>query len=152
MDTSETSPDSYQWLNRFALAGVIFLLMIYLVRNIDRYDLSAEFRYSELVEIVKPIQESVEAAMLSGRFDDITLLDSGEASLPNEVFASEQTHGISIIDGRIIATWMRDDSELDAVTYIVTPRVVDGRIKCLITGTCRRKRRVRSTQVGLTNN
>ena len=93
--------------------------MIYLVRNIDRYeDLSAEFRYSELVEIVKPIQESVEAAMLSGRFDDITLLDSGEASLPNEVFASEQTHGISIIDGRIIATWMRDDSELDDVTYI----------------------------------
>ena len=142
MDTSETSPESYQRLTRFALAGVIFFLtVIYLVRNIDRYeDLSAEFRYGELVEIVKPIKESVEAAMLSGRFDDITLLDSGEASLPNEVFASEQTHGISIIDGRIIATWMRDDSDLDNVTYIVTPKVVDGRIKWSITGTCRKKK------------
>ena len=142
MDTNETSRDSYQRLTRFALAGVIFFLtVIYLVRNIDRYDdLSAEFRYDELVEIVKPIKESVEAAMLSGNFNNLTFLDSGNEGLPAEVLASEQTHGISVIDGRIIATWMRDNSDLDNVTYILTPEVEDGDVKWSTTGTCSRKK------------
>ncbi|GIS20399.1 MAG: hypothetical protein CM15mP120_23150 [Pseudomonadota bacterium] len=70
MDMSETSPDSQQRLARLAFVGVIVLLVvIYLVRNVDRYeDLNTEFRYGELVEMVEPIQETVEAAMLSGNF------------------------------------------------------------------------------------
>ena len=82
MDTSETSPDSQQRLARFAFVGVIVsLVAIYLVRNIDRYkELNIEFRYSELVETVEPIRETVENAILSGNFDNITFLDSGKAA------------------------------------------------------------------------
>ena len=74
MDMSETSPDSQQRLARLAFVGVIVLLVvIYLVRNVDRYeDLNTEFRYGELVEMVEPIQETVEAAMLSGNFNNLT--------------------------------------------------------------------------------
>ena len=142
MDMSETSPDSQQRLARLAFVGVIVLLVvIYLVRNVDRYeDLSTEFRYGELVEMVEPIQETVEAAMLSGNFNNLTFLDSSNAGLPAEVLASEQTHGISVIDGRIIATWMRDNSDLDNVTYILTPEVEDGDVKWSTTGTCNRKK------------
>jgi hypothetical protein len=142
MDTSETSPDSQQRLARFAFVGVIVsLVAIYLVRNIDRYkELNIEFRYSELVETVEPIRETVENAILSGNFDNITFLDSGKAGLPAEVLASEETHGLSVIDGRIIATWMRDKSDLDNVTYILTPVVEDGDVKWLTTGTCNRKK------------
>lgn len=142
MDTSETQPDLQQRRGRLAFAGVIVLLgVIYMVRNIDRYeDLNTEFRYSELVEMVEPIQDTVEAVLLSENFNDIAFLDSGEAELPEEVLVSEEAHGISVIDGRIIATWMKDNSELDGVTYILTPKIEDKDIQWSITGTCGSKK------------
>ena len=142
MDTSETQPDLQQRRGRLAFAGVIVLLgVIYMVRNIDRYeDLNTEFRYRELVEMVEPIQDTVEAVLLSDNYKDIAFLDSGEAELPEEVLVSEEAHGISVIDGRIIATWMKDNSELDGVTYILTPKIEDKEIQWSITGTCGSKK------------
>ena len=142
MDTSETQSDLQQRRGRLAFAGVIVLLgVIYMVRNIDRYeDLNTEFRYRELVEMVDPIQDTVEAVLLSDSFNDIAFLDSGEAELPEEVLVSEEAHGISVIDGRIIATWMKDNSELDGVTYILTPKIEDKEIQWSITGTCGSKK------------
>ena len=142
MDTSETQSDLQQRRGRLAFAGVIVLLgVIYMVRNIDRYeDLNTEFRYRELVEMVKPIQDTVEAVLLSDNYNDIAFLDSGEAELPEEVLVSEEAHGISVIDGRIIATWMKDNSELDGVTYILTPKIEDKEIQWSITGTCGSKK------------
>ena len=142
MDTSETQSDLQQRRGRLAFAGVIVLLgVIYMVRNIDRYeDLNTEFRYRELVEMVEPIQDTVEAVLLSGNYNDIAFLDSGEAELPEEVLVSQEAHGISVIDGRIIATWMKDNSELDGVTYILTPKIEDKEIQWSITGTCGSKK------------
>ena len=142
MDTSETQSDLRQRPGRIAFAGVIVLLgVIYMVRNIDRYeDLNTEFRYRELVEMVEPIQDTVEAILLSDNYNDIAFLDSGEAELPEEVLVSEEAHGISVIDGRIIATWMKDNSELDGVTYILTPKIEDKEIQWSITGTCGSKK------------
>ena len=142
MDTSETQSDLQQRRGRLAFAGVIVLLgVIYMVRNIDRYeDLNTEFRYRELVEMVEPIQDTVEAVLLSDDYNDIAFLDSGEAELPEEVLVSEEAHGISVIDGRIIATWMKDNSELDGVTYILTPQIEDKEIQWSITGTCGSKK------------
>ena len=142
MDTSETQSDLQQRRGRLAFAGVIVLLgVIYMVRNIDRYeDLNTEFRYRELVEMVEPIQDTVEAVLLSDNYNDIAFLDSGEAELPEEVLVSEEAHGISVIDGRIIATWMKDNSELDGVTYILTPKIEDKDIHWSITGTCGSKK------------
>ena len=142
MNTSETQSDLQQRRGRLAFAGVIVLLgVIYMVRNIDRYeDLNTEFRYRELVEMVEPIQDTVEAVLLSDNYKDIAFLDSGEAELPEEVLVSEEAHGISVIDGRIIATWMKDNSELDGVTYILTPKIEDKEIQWSITGTCGSKK------------
>ena len=142
MDTSETQSDLQQRRGRLAFAGVIVLLgVIYMVRNIDRYeDLNTEFRYRELVEMVEPIQDRVEAVLLSDNYKGIAFLDSGEAELPEEVLVSEEAHGISVIDGRIIATWMKDNSELDGVTYILTPKIEDKEIQWSITGTCGSKK------------
>ena len=142
MDTSETQSDLQQRRGRLAFAGVIVLLgVMYMVRNIDRYeDLNTEVRYRELVEMVEPIQDTVEAVLLSDNYNDIAFLDSGAAELPEEVLVSEEAHGISVIDGRIIATWMKDNSELDGVTYILTPKIEDQEIQWSITGTCGSKK------------
>ena len=94
MDMSETSPRFTTTVGPTRFRGCYrFARSDYLVRNVDRYeDLNTEFRYGELVEMVEPIQETVEAAMLSGNFNNLTFLDSGNAGLPAKVLASEQTH------------------------------------------------------------
>ena len=142
MDASATQPDQQQQrLARLAFAGVFVALVgFYLARNVDRYEeLSREFRYRELVDLVKPIQDTIEAALLSGSANGTGLLDgldSGEAGLPDEVLVSEEAHGISVIDGQIIATWINDESDLDGVTYILTPKIEDGEVEWATTGTC----------------
>lgn len=138
MDASETQPDQQQRLAQLAFAGVMVLLVvIYLARNVDRYeDLNTEFGYSELVDMVEPVQDMIETALLSGSAVDMDLLDSGEAGLPDEVLVSKEAHGISVIDGQIIATWMKDESDLDGVTYILTPEIEDGEVEWATTGTC----------------
>ena len=137
MDASVSQPE-HQRLAKLTLAGVmVALFVIYLVRNADRFeDLQTQTRYSELVEMVEPIQDTIEAVLLSRDAADMKLLDSGEVGLPEEVLVSEEVHGISVIDGRIIATWIKDDSDLDGVTYILTPRVEDGAVEWATTGTC----------------
>ena len=137
-NASETQPDQQQRLARFAFAGVIVALaVIYTLRNVDSYkDMNSEFRYSELVDMVKPIQDTMEAALLTGSATDADALESGEAGLPDEVLVSEEAHGISVIEGQIIATWMKDESKLDGVTYILTPKIEDGKVEWTTTGTC----------------
>lgn len=138
MDASRSQPEQQQRLARMTFAGVmVALVVIYLVRNADRFeDLQTETRYSELVEMVEPIQDTIEAVLLSGDAADMEFLDSGEAGLPDEVLVSEEVHGISVIDGRIIATWIKDESDLDGVTYILTPKIEDGAVEWATTGTC----------------
>lgn len=138
MEASETNLDQQQRLAIYTFAGVVgALVVIYLMRNFDSYEeMNLEFRYSELVDMVEPIQDSIEAALLSGSAYDLEFLDSGEEGLPEEVLASEEAHGISIIDGQIIATWMKDESDLDGVTYILTPKIENGEVKWTTTGTC----------------
>lgn len=142
MDASETQPEQQQRLVLLAFAGVLVaLVVIYLLRNVDDYeDLNNEFRYSELVDMVEPIQDAIEAALQSGSAVDMDFLDSGEAGLPDEVLVSEEAHGISVIDGQIIATWMKDESDLDGVTYILTPKIEDGEVEWATTGTCGSKK------------
>jgi len=134
---SETGSDQ-QKLVLLAFTGVLVaLFVIYLLRNFDRYeDLSIEFRYKELIGMVEPIKDTIEAALLSESDVDISLLDSGDADLPDEVLVSEQVHGISVIDGQIIATWKKDDSDIDGVTYILTPEIENGEVEWATTGTC----------------
>lgn len=141
-NASDTQPDQQLQLALLAFAGVIAaLVVIYLLRNVDRYEeLNIEFRYSELVDRVEPIQDTIEAALLSGSAVDMDFLDSGEAGLPDEVLVSEEAHGISVIDGQIIATWMEDESDLDGVTYILTPKIEDGEVEWATTGTCGAKK------------
>ena len=138
MGASDSPLDQQQRLARFAFAGVVVALaVIFFVRNADRYeDLNTEVRYSALVDMVKPLQDTVETALLSGSTGDMAFLNSGEAGLPDEVLVSEGAHGISVIDGRIIATWMKDESDLDGVTYILTPKIQDGEVEGATTGTC----------------
>lgn len=138
MGEEEALLDKQKRLALYTFAGVVAaLFLIYQMRNIDSFqDMRTEFRYSELVEMVEPIQDTIEAALLSGSANDMDFLDSGEAGLPEEVLVSEEAHGISVIDGQIIATWMTDESELDGVTYILTPKIEDGEIEWATTGTC----------------
>ena len=62
-----------------ALAGVMLvLIVISVVRNIDRYeDLNISFRYSELTDLVEPVKESLEVAILTAPAVDLNNFESG---------------------------------------------------------------------------
>ncbi len=138
MDAVEAQTDQQQRLTRFAFAGVIAVLaVVYLLRNVDDYEeLNSEFRYRELVDLVEPIEDAMEAVLLSESTVAIDSLNSGAAGLPDEVLVSEGAHGISVVEGQIIATWMTDESDLAGVTYIRTPKIEDGEVEWATTGTC----------------
>ena len=136
------APPDQQKLARLAFAGVIFALtVIYVVRNVDRYeDVNMEFRFDELTAMVEPFKDTIEIAILSASDIDLESFNSGVAELPDEVLASSETHGISVINGQIIATWKKDGSDLDGVSYIVTPKIEREEVKWSITGTCSGKK------------
>ena len=138
---SGDAPDQ-QNLARLAFAGVILALtVIYVVRNVDRYeDVNMEFRFGELTAMVEPFKDTIEMAILSASDIDLESFNSGVAELPDEVLASSETHGISVINGQIIATWKKDGSDLDGVSYIVTPKIEREEVKWSITGTCSGKK------------
>ena len=138
---SRTQSDQ-QRIASLALAGVMFaLIVISMVRNLDRYeDLNNTFRYSELTDLIEPIKDLIEVAILADPAVNLNSFESGIAGLPDEVIASKEDHGISVIDGRIIATWMKDESDLDGVTYILTPKIDRGDVKWSVTGTCSEKK------------
>ena len=138
---SRTQSDQ-QRIAKLAIAGVMLaLIVISMVRNLDRYeDLNISFRYSELIDLVEPIKKLIEVAVLSASAVDLNSFESGIAGLPEEVLASAQDHGVSVIEGRIIATWMKDESDLDGVTYILTPKIDRGEVKWSVTGTCSEKK------------
>ena len=140
--TISGAPPDQQKLARFAFAGVIFALtVIYVVRNVDRYeDVNMEFRFDELTAMVEPFKDTIEIAILSASDIDLESFNSGVAELPDEVLASSETHGISVINGQIIATWKKDGSDLDGVSYIVTPKIEREEVKWSITGTCSGKK------------
>ncbi|MDP1757250.1 MAG: pilin, partial [Pseudohongiella sp.] len=127
-----------QRLVLLTFAGVIVaLFVIFQMRNVDSVqEMRTEFRYSELVDMVEPIKDTIEAALLSGSTNEMDFLDSGMSGLPDEVLVSAEAHGISIIDGQIIATWKTDESDLDGVTYILTPKIENGEVEWATTGTC----------------
>ncbi|MEM9744083.1 MAG: hypothetical protein AAF918_15470 [Pseudomonadota bacterium] len=141
-EATETQPAEQQRVARRAFAGVIVVLaVVYGLRNFDRYEaVNAEFRYRELVDLVEPIKDTMETALLSGSISDIEEFQSGTAGLPEEVFATEDAHGVSVIEGQIIATWMSDESDLDGVTYILTPSIEDDGVEWETTGTCGSKK------------
>ena len=132
------APPDQQKLARLAFAGVILVLtVIYVVRNIDRYeDVNMEFRFGELTAMAEPFKDTIEIAILSTPEIDLDNFNSGVAELPDEVLASDESHGISVVDGQIIATWKKDGSDLDGVSYILTPKVEREEVKWSITGTC----------------
>ena len=141
-ETISGAPPDQQKLARLAFAGVILVLtVIYVVRNVDRYeDVNMEFRFGELTAMVEPFKDTIEMAILSTSEIDLDNFDSNVAGLPDEVLASGETHGISVMEGQIIATWKKDGSDLDGVSYILTPKIEREEVKWSITGTCSDKK------------
>ena len=141
-ETISGAPPDQQKLAQLAFAGVILALtVIYVVRNVDRYeDVNMEFRFGELTDMVEPFKDTIEMAILSTSEIDLNSFNSGVAELPDEVLASGETHGISVMDGQIIATWKKDGSDLDGVSYIVTPKIEREEVTWSITGTCSEKK------------
>lgn len=99
-------------------------------------DFTRRATFTELVQAAAPIRQSVELAVQTRGVTDIATLDSGALGIPATVAAAVAAHGSTVADGVITMTWRDDGTNLDAVTYTLTPNGVVPPIAWTVGGTC----------------
>lgn len=92
--------------------------------------------FTELIQAAAPIRQSVELAVQTRGVTDIETLDSGALGIPATVAAAVAAHGSTVADGVITMTWRDEGTNLDGVTYTLTPNGVVPPIDWTIGGTC----------------
>jgi len=84
-------------------------------------DYSNKAKFAEAVLEAGLLKTEVALAMQTQSPAALTELDSGDLGIPAEVTAGASAHGTSVTDGVITVTWKDDGSDLDGLTYTLTP-------------------------------
>lgn len=119
------------------VAIAIAIVGILAVIAVPQYlDFTRRATFTELIQAAAPIRQSVELAVQTRGVTDIETLDSGALGIPATVAAAVAAHGSTVADGVITMTWRDDGTNLDGVTYTLTPNGVVPPIDWTIGGTC----------------
>lgn len=98
---------------------------------------TARAAFSELVLASTPRRTAVELAIQTRSPANIGALDGGGLGIPADVAAAAGVHGAAVVDGVITMTWEVDAaSDLNTITYILTPNGITPPVQWAQTGTC----------------
>ena len=84
-------------------------------------DYSNKAKFAEVALEAGRLKTEVALAMQTQGPSALTDLDSGSLGIPAAVTVSTTAHGTSVTDGVITVTWKDDGSDLDGLTYTLTP-------------------------------
>jgi type IV pilus assembly protein PilA len=129
--SSESGFALIEVLVAIAIVGILAIIAV------PQYlDFTRRATFTELIQAAAPIRQSVELAVQTRGVTDIETLDSGALGIPATVAAAVAAHGSTVADGVITMTWRNDGTNLDAVTYTLTPNGVVPPIDWTVGGTC----------------
>ena len=93
-------------------------------------------RFSEAILAIGYYRAAIITQAHSDRFNSLADADAGTNGIPPIQAQAATTHGINVVDGSIIVTWMADGSDLAGVTYTLTAASVTPPIQWTTGGTC----------------
>ena len=93
-------------------------------------------RFSEAILAIGYHRTAFLSQVYANRLNDVTDADSGTNGIPPVQAQAATTHGISVTDGVITVTWRPDGSDLEDVTYTLTPDGVAAPVQWTSGGTC----------------
>jgi len=98
---------------------------------------TARAAFSELVLAATPRRTAIEIAVQTRDPADIDELKGGSLGIPADVSSATGVHGAEVEDGVITMTWEDDStSDLDTITYILTPDGITPPVQWAQSGTC----------------
>ncbi len=93
-------------------------------------------RFSEAILGIGYHRAAIITQAHSDRFGSLANVDSGTNGIPPTQAVGNSTHGITVVDGQITLTWMSDGSDLQGVTYTLTPNGITPPIQWTSGGSC----------------
>lgn len=77
-------------------------------------------RFAEAILGIGATRAAMLVAVSTGRVTALSELDSGAFGIPPTVAAAPGVHGINVVDGVTMLTWMTDGTDLEGETYTLT--------------------------------
>lgn len=93
-------------------------------------------RFAEAILGIGATRAAMLVAVSTGRVTALSELDSGAFGIPPTVTAAPGVHGINVVDGVTMLTWMTDGTDLEGETYTLTAGGVLPPIQWTTGGSC----------------
>ena len=116
------------------VVAIIGLLAVVSLPIYQNYTDRATF--SELILAVTPRKAAIERAIQTRSPGNLASLTGGTLGIPADIAAGASIHGATVTAGVITMTWQTDSSNLDGITYTLTPDGITSPVQWTEGGTC----------------
>jgi len=93
-------------------------------------------KFAEAVLAATPLKSTISVAVQTKSPANLAALAPGTHGIPANVAVTTTTHGTSVLAGVITVTWKDDGTDLDGITYTLSPNGITAPIVWTQGGTC----------------